>query len=295
MRRVWVWRLAMLGLVLGLGLWGWMRLNQPLGEQRVSFAPAVAQCGSHGALRYCIYRSAGSRNRDLVYHLHGRRLDEQAWNDASYYTAMLQAEWQRNGAEAPVVVALSYGPTWLLAPRNAAPDSGLLDDLRAALPALEARLKLGGGRRMLLGESMGGLNVLILGLSAPASFDRIAALCPGVYRDSPFADWRTLKAAAVRTGVDPKLALAILHLAHRHADDAQSWRRMDPLALIEAADPRFPALYLSVGLYDRYGNFEGTQALAEQAQRRGVRLEWHPIYGGHCASDIESLARFLIG
>jgi enterochelin esterase-like enzyme len=43
--------------------------------------------------------------------------------------------------------------------------------------------------RILVGESMGGLNVLILGLSHPELFSRVAALCPGVYLDSPFSDF----------------------------------------------------------------------------------------------------------
>ena len=59
------------------------------------------------------------------------------------------------------------------------------------------------------------------------------------------------------------------------------------------AQPAYPALYLSNGLYDVYGNFEGTQRLADMARKRGVKTEWHPLYGGHCATDVASLAAFL--
>lgn len=69
---------------------------------------------------------------------------------------------------------------------------------------------------------------------------------------------------------------------------------MSPLALIERARPGYPALYLSNGLYDAYGNYEGTERLARVARQRGVRTEWHPLYGGHCAIDIPSLANFLL-
>ena len=65
------------------------------------------------------------------------------------------------------------------------------------------------------------------------------------------------------------------------------------LALIERAGPSNPAVYLSNGLYDVYGNFAGTQRLADMARQRGVRTEWHPLYGGHCATDVASLAAFL--
>jgi hypothetical protein len=76
------------------------------------------------------------------------------------------------------------------------------------------------------------------------------------------------------------------------AKDAE-WARMSPLSLIRQAGPHHPALYLSNGLYDSYGNFERTQKLAEAARRRGVSTEWRPLYGGHCATDVASLAAFL--
>lgn len=64
--------------------------------------------------------------------------------------------------------------------------------------------------------------------------------------------------------------------------------------MIERAGPQSPALYLSNGLYDAFGNFEGTQALAQRARARGVQTEWHPLYGGHCALDAPSVAAFLV-
>lgn len=147
---------------------------------------------------------------------------------------------------------------------------------------------------MLLGESMGGLNVLVAGLSHPSTFAKVAALCPGVYTESPFASFSTLRAAAERTGANPKMAFAVLMMARTYAAGDAEWRRISPLSLIEKAGPSYPALYLSNGLYDAFGNFEGTQRLANLAKARGVATEWRPLYGGDCASDISSLARFLV-
>ena len=42
-----------------------------------------------------------------------------------------------------------------------------------------------------------------------------------------------------------------------------------------------------------YGNFDGTRRLVDKARGHGVRTEWHPLYGGHCATDVASLAAFL--
>jgi pimeloyl-ACP methyl ester carboxylesterase len=273
--------------------YGWGEVTRTRGTQKVSFRPAREECGSSGALRYCIYRDRRGTNGDVVYHLHGRNLDAHIWNDDTYLTAMIQSEWQRTGTLPPVVITLSYGSTWLLAPKGQKADSGLLEDMMGRLPAIEAKVGQP-RRRMLFGESMGGLNVLIAGLSYPSRFAKVAALCPGVYGTSPFASLSTIRGAAERTGANPKVVFGVWLMARKYAANEAEWRRMSPLDLIKRANSTYPALYLSNGLYDAYGNFEGSERLANMAQRRGVKNEWHPIYGGHCSSDIASLAAFLV-
>ena len=262
------------------------------GKQKVSFEAAAKQCSSAGSLRYCVYRAAAGTNRDIIYHLHGRNLDEHIWNDDTYYTAMIQDEWQRNGSRPPTVVTVSYGGTWLLAPKGAKPESGLLEDFMARLPEIESKVGVP-RRRILLGESMGGLNVLVAGLSHPSKFAKVAALCPGVYVDSPFAPAATLQAATQRTGANPQIAMGAVLMGKQYLASDAEWRRMSPLRLIENARPSYPRLYLSNGLYDAWGNYEGTERLARLAQQRGVKTEWHPLYGGHCAIDVRSLSKFL--
>lgn len=290
-RPVWFVLLGILAIA-WLGHLGWSKITRPWGAQTIAFTEASEDCKASGPLRYCVYRAADGTNGDILYHLHGRRLDERVWNDDTYLTAMVQAQWQEAGVAPPTVVTLSYGDTWLLTPKGERKDSGLLDDLMGRLPEIERTIGAP-RRRMLLGESMGGLNVLIAGLSNPGAFERIAALCPGVYAVSPFASFAASRAAIERTGANPKMALGIWTLARKYVADENEWRRISPLALVERAGPQSPALYLSNGSYDAYGNYEGTRLLAEQALRRGVKTEWHPLYGGHCATDIKSLADFL--
>ncbi len=283
-------------LLAGLCTYSWQRWSQPWGDQPVKFTPAQQECGQEGQLRYCINQDSGGVNGDWLYHLHGRKLDETIWKDPSYMTAMIQGTWQQMGQRPPTVVTLSYGPVWLLSPKGNAEASGLLEQIRTDMAAIEARHGRP-VRRLLLGESMGGLNALILGLSQPEHYAKVAALCPGVYVDSPFAPPSQLMAALERTGADPKIGFGVVRLARQYVTSDAEWQRISPLALIEndlpASSPR-PQLYISNGLYDRYGNFEGSQRLTERARARGWPIEWHPIYGGHCASDIASLARFLL-
>ena len=287
--------MLMLLLVAVAAWWAWQQLSRPWGVQAVNFTPARQQCGQEGQLRYCVHRATGGVNGDVVYHLHGRNLDAQIWNDPTYFTAMVQAYWQSAGLLPPTVVSLSYGPVWLLAPKGQAEHSGLLDTIWPDITAIEARVGKP-RRRLLMGESMGGLNSLVLGLSQPQHFDKVAALCPNVYLDSPFAPMSQIREAMVRTGAEPRIIFGIWQLARRYVSNDDEWRRMSPLALIEgvAAQETRPILYLSGGLYDRYGIYEGTARLAQRASQRGLPTEWHPVYGGHCAVDIASLGTFLV-
>lgn len=281
--------------VAGAAWWAWQQLSRPWGHHAVNFRPAHQQCDQEGHLRYCVHRASDGVNGDVIYHLHGRNLEAEIWNDPTYFTAMIQAYWQSAGLLPPTVVSMSYGPVWLLTPKGQAKDSGLLDTIWSEISAIEARIGKP-RRRLLMGESMGGLNSLVLGLSQPQRFDKVAALCPNVYTDSPFAPLSQIREAMTRTGAEPRIIFGIWKLARRHVSNEAEWRRMSPLALIEAAalqDAR-PSLYLSGGLYDRYGLYEGVERLAQRALQRGLPTEWHPLYGGHCAVDIASLGAFLV-
>ena len=88
---------------------------------------------------------------------------------------MVQAYWQKAGWLPPTVISLSYGPVWLLAPKGQAEHSGLLNSIWPAISAIEVRVGKP-RRRLLMGESMGGLNSLVLGLSHPQHFDKVHSL-----------------------------------------------------------------------------------------------------------------------
>jgi pimeloyl-ACP methyl ester carboxylesterase len=281
-----------LALFIVAGYYGWIQFTAPQGVQKVAFTPSVESCHSSGRLKYCVYSAKAGSNGDVVYHLHGRNLDAQIWNDDTYWTSMVQANWQHTKTLPPTVVVISYGPTWLLVPKGKKQDSGLLQDFMAKLPEIDKKTGRP-KRRILLGESMGGLNVLIAGLTYPQSFAKIASLCPGVYGTSPFASLSAMNDALKRTGADPKIGFGIWWMASAYVADEAEWKRISPLELITRANTQYPALYLSNGLYDAYGNFEGSQLLADKATQQGVSVEWHPLYGGHCAIDAASLARFL--
>jgi len=271
----------------------WGKLTSPYGVQKVSFIPSKAETFTKGRLTFTIYRASTGVNDDIIYHFHGRNLDNTIWNDDTYFTSLIQSHWQKSNMKPPTVVLISYGAEWLLTPKNSRAESGLMDDLISNLPFIESKINKP-KNRILLGESMGGLNVLILGLSHPELFARVASLCPGVYLVSPFSDFDEIKAALKRTGADPKIALGIYLMAKKYVSNEEEWKKISPIDLIKKANSTYPELYLSCGLYDKYGNYEGTEALSNIANTKAVKTHWHPLYGGHCAIDIPSLADFLI-
>lgn len=272
----------------------WTWLIRPKGRQKVAYVPASKECHAAGEWRYCIHRAQQGVNGDIAYLLHGRNLDEHIWNDDTYYTALLQQHWEVSGVTPPTVVTVSRGPLWFLTRKSEHPASGQLDALiETVAPVVEARLGAKGDR-IVFGESMGGLNALMLALFEPRFASRVAALCPPLYKASPFDSWSDWWAFLARTGADPRIMFGILGVAQTYLDTADQWKAINPIQQIENVNvAELPELYVSNGLYDRYGNFEGVEHFVGRARARGARVEWRPLYGGHCATDIASLAAFL--
>ena len=269
------------------------KLTSPSGAQKVTFTRSKSENFTKGKLSFTVYTASSGVNEDIIYHFHGRNLDNTIWNDDTYFTSLIQSQWQKLNIKPPTVVVVSYGPEWLLTPKNLKEKSGLMDDFISNLPFIES--KTGKPKnRILLGESMGGLNVLILGLSHPELFSKVASLCPGVYLDSPFSDFEKLRSAVKRTGADPKIAFGIYTMARTYVSNEEEWKEISPIELMQKANNNYPELYLSCGLYDKFGNYEGSEYLANVANSKGIKTSWHPLYGGHCAIDISSLADFLI-
>ena len=269
------------------------KVLSPYGYQLVVYHPAVKECFQEEKFKFCIYKSELGVNGNIAYYLHGRNLDESAWNDETFYTSMIQKYWQEKKLIPPTIVAVSYGPVWLLSPKNTRDESGLLEDfLNKRMPLIESKTGLP-KERILFGESMGGLNSLVAMLNSKEVFSKVAALCPAVYNVSPFSTYSEIKTVVTRTGADPKIIYGILQLSKRFIASEEEWNKISPLRLIEQSNELKSKLYLSCGLYDQYGNYEGAELLAQKMALKGFSVEWHPLYGGHCAIDVSSLAEFL--
>jgi len=71
------------------------------------------------------------------------------------------------------------------------------------------------------------------------------------------------------------------------------WKAADPMVLATTIRRRMPDVYLAAGMHDKYALYEGNEKFDKLLRAKGVYVEWRPQWGGHCAMDIPSLARFL--
>lgn len=289
---------AVVTLVGYLSYFAWGYFTSPAGDQKVDYVPAIKTCFNETTpvtWTYCVHIPKNEPiNGDIAYLLHGRNLDENIWNDNTFYTSMIQSYWQKMKVPQPTVITVSFGPLWLLTQKGIQEKSGLLEVFADhIIPKIEAKVGQP-KRRILFGESMGGTNALVLGIKRNDLFDKVASLCPGVYKDSLFASSKIKKDFLNRTGADPKVIYAITQFAKDYIANDQEWNQFSVLKLIESVSNVKTQFYLSCGLYDKYGNFEGTEELASLVAKKSIGLQWHPQYGGHCSTDIALVAQFLV-
>lgn len=285
-------------LVLFLPLFAFAQLTPPTGQQKVSFTPAKKECFSSSTpvdWKYCVHiPQDGKTNGNVAYLLHGRNLSEQTWNEDVYYTGQIQQYWQNNKLTPPIVVTVSFGPIWLLTPKAQSAASGLLDVFtQVVIPEVEKKVGVP-KNRIVFGESMGGVNSTTLAVQAGHLFKKVAMLCPTIYLMSPFEPLSEIQKFVNRTGADPKIITGILQLAKIFFANEADWKANDHFQLLEKLDPATaPEMYMSCGLKDAYGNYEGAEVFATRAKKKGLKLEWHPQYGGHCVIEVPSIAEFL--
>lgn len=246
---------------------------------------------------YCVTQDEGSHNPDVLYYLHGITFNEKTWRRKDFYPEMIRQVWKYENVEAPTVISVSFGPTWLLVDQNTSPKSGLLDVfLKAVMPRVEAGIGGVKGKRLLIGESMGGFNATQLVLKAPGEFSKAAILCPAITAVSPYATPDEVKAYIARNKADPKKVALALQVSKYFVPDATTWDAIAPLSQAATRlNDRTPDMYLSCGSSDEYGFYEGVAKFADIASKNLNHFTWHPIFmGPHCSVDAGSVAHFLV-
>lgn len=289
----WLGYLYLYGLLLFLGYHylAYKRLALPI----VEFIHPQQECFSGNGFRYCVHKANNQDDSVYLYAFHGKDQNENFWVNGEFYAALVQKEWQLNNARVPKVISISLGSLWLITPKLSDPRTGLVDKFKNEIfPTIENQIGTP-KKRFLLGASMGGINALSLTLSESGFFERVAALCPPLYEISPFSSFSQIFDFMVQSGAKPKPMSTALGVGRVLVKSEDEWNQFSPLAVLktrERLDP-FPALYLSCGLYDEFGNFPAVERFAEIAKSKGATVFWRPNTGDHCAVDAQSLANFL--
>lgn len=255
---------------------------------------------------YCIHKPVPLENQDVIYHFHGSGGSEFMWQE-NYYPEQLRTYWKENGLKIPTVVSISFGPFWLLSEKNSSEVSGLLEILmKTVIPEIEGQLPQQ-GRRLAVGESMGGFNTLQLALKTNF-FQKTAVLCaPLADTITPFSSAeeisRFVKASYAwgyyhkwNPELVPDRVQSSLEMARVFFPTPEAWLDADPIQFAKhiTTTAQLPEIYLAVGMYDEYAIYEGNERLAHLLQAKNAKIEWRPQWGGHCAIDIPSLAQFLV-
>lgn len=253
---------------------------------------------------YCVHQPQPLETTDVLFHFHGSGGSEQLWKER-YYPEQLREYWKSHGLKQPIVVSISFGPIWLVSEKNSSDVSGILEMLRdEIIPAIEKKHGLS-GRRLALGESMGGFNVLQLAMKTKL-FSRAAILCaPVTDTIHPFSSEKEISQFVMNTyagkyysngypDLVPQRVKSSLELAKAFFPTLEEWNRANPFNLVLSSDTRsLPEFYFAAGMIDEYALYEGNEKLTQFLRSRNAKVEWRPQWGGHCVIDIPSLGEFL--
>ncbi|HWU42898.1 MAG TPA: alpha/beta hydrolase-fold protein [Bdellovibrio sp.] len=242
--------------------------------------------------KYCIRHVDRSKNQDVIYFFHGLMGDEETWFTQTYGTGMLERKWHWRGYD-PTIVTISFGEVWLLVDNHRFPLIPYFKHI--IVPLLEKKIGgLGQGRRMAIGESMGGFNAVEAALKIPNFFSKVALLCPAITTVGPFSSEQEIQAYIDRTKAVPdrvRLALSISKQVFINEDD---WMKHDPLRILRLYHGHKPNFYVSTGMQDDFGFQEGSEQFASLGKTDGYKTQWVPVAGGHCNFDRRTTADFIM-
>jgi hypothetical protein len=274
-------------------------------ESNSGFTKECFQVTQPIAFNYCIHQPNQKKSKNILYHLHGRGGSELFWSDSVFYTEQIRQHWLSKKSKWPTVVSVSFGKIWLLAERNQSPYSGLFEAFTGfVIPHIESQLGGLKGKRILLGESMGGFNSAQLSFKTNL-FRRAAILCAPMSEVSPFAPEEEILAHVQKSTAwkyyqnsDPNLVMdtvkGSVQLARAFFPTPEDWANGNPLSLVSNfASKTKTEFYVAAGFYDKFALYEANQVFSETIKSEGGRVDWRPQWGGHCAIDIPTLANFL--
>jgi pimeloyl-ACP methyl ester carboxylesterase len=265
------------------------------GAARAAQSALTERCGTIDQpvkYGYCIAQTQSPPSGDVIYVMHGGGGNEHDWR---WYAGAFEA-WERGGLQVPAVVTVSFGRGWILAEKNAAPQSGLFETFtREVMPKMET-LAVGhpARRRFILGCSMGGINGAELLLqSPPGTFDRAVLISPALMDVSPWATPSQAEDFSRRTGIPADEVSGFSAHITPYASDEAFWNeRLNPITIVRTLGARMPPTLVATNVQDQvWGG--GGRVFARAAIDAGAAVTAAEWPGGHCTIDPSKVAEFL--
>ena len=245
---------------------------------------------------YCINKIEGSQSKDIIYYFHGRNGNATWWNDKTYYTGKMHNLWLEKSKDIPTVVSISFGKLWLLTNVNDESQKNFEKIFtEEIIKKVESQLDFKVSKRMVVGESMGGVNSMMIALKTKTLFHKAASVCAAMPTTSPFSSWKEIYDYVLRSSTSVKRALMMLWFAKKFYPNEKDWQANDPVQLSYKVDSSLKtSIYLSCGEKDEWGCMEGSKIFVDNLSKAKADIHWYPRPGGHCDIDHESLAGFLV-
>lgn len=256
---------------------------------------AAYTCGAEtlkgASFKYCYKNQDVIHSKDIVFFLHGLEGNEKTWFTQPYGTAALEKIWNHWGYH-PAVVTVSFGDVWLLVDNSRYKLLPYFE--KVVVPFLENKVGYSGqGRRLLIGQSMGGLNASIASLKLPGLFKKVALLCPAITNIGPYSSPKAIQDYITRTNADTTHVQKMLSLSKQVFEDQADWYRHDPLHLIKKYEGLKSKYFISTGVIDEYGFQEGAEIFKILSNRYHFRTKFIPAPGVHCDFDRLLAASFI--
>jgi enterochelin esterase family protein len=219
----------------------------------------------------------GTQAYPVIYVLHGLFESHLFWERRGLSAVLAELRQERALPEL-LVVAVDGGNSFFLNGPLGRYEDLVTRDIVARVES-SYRVEKGRSSRMLLGVSMGGYAALRIAFTHPELFGAVSAHSAMLLQQIP-----TPQAGAGRWHMDA------FKRAFGDPIDAALWAASDPLALAKHLDPAAaPALRFDCGAQDRFGLFEGNQALHRLLDARGVAHEFALPPGDHGYEYVRSV------
>lgn len=241
---------------------------------------------------YCIRQGNRNQNKDVVFFLHGLGGNARTWFTQTQGTQWIEKKWAEKGYR-PTIVTVSFGEIWLLVNTPEYPlISAFKDEM---MPFLESKIGgLAGGRRLLMGQSMGGFNSVQASLQLPGAFTKVVLMCPAITTVGPFDPPSAIDDYIQRTGANRSRVNLMLSISAEFFRSEDQWMAHEPFHLLQQYAGPKPVFLVTTGLQDEFGFQEGSEVFASQARVLDFSATWVPLPGPHCVFDRAAVANFIL-